>query len=112
MTPAAGVSGTATITVTVTDGKGESSSQSFVMTVNPGTAAGAPQIIVPPASQTLGLGSSVALDVTATGTPPLKYQWRLNGANIPGATGPTYPIPAFGVANDGDYRVTVANALG
>ena len=31
-------------------------------------------------------GSNAAFSVTATGTPPLNYQWSLDGAPIPGAT--------------------------
>lgn len=110
--PVAGVSGTALITVTVTDGNGAAASDSFILTANPGVTDGVPIILVHPDSQTVRLGSPVSLNVAALGDEPLGYQWRLNGINIPGANGPVYNIPSFGLAQAGDYRVTVNNLSG
>ena len=45
-----------------------------------------PTITVPPSAQTVQCGSNAAFSVTATGTPPLNYQWTLDGARIAGAT--------------------------
>jgi AmiR/NasT family two-component response regulator len=45
-----------------------------------------PTITVPPSAQTVQCGSNAAFSVTATGTPPLNYQWRLDGVPIAGAT--------------------------
>ena len=46
-----------------------------------------PPVIVtpPPAGQTNVQGSTATFSVVASGSPPLRYQWRHNGANISGA---------------------------
>jgi hypothetical protein len=44
-----------------------------------------PTILTDPVSQTTTPGNSIVLSVLASGSPPPIYQWRLNGANIPGA---------------------------
>jgi hypothetical protein len=56
-------------------------------------------------------GQPVTLCVSASGTPPLLYQWRLNGQNIPGATDSCYIIPAAQTADGGAYSVVVGNVL-
>ena len=43
-------------------------------------------ITIAPSAQTVQCGSNAVFSVTATGTPPLNYQWSLDGAPIPGAT--------------------------
>ena len=45
-----------------------------------------PTITVPPLAQTVQCGSNAAFNVTATGTPPLNYQWSLDSVPIAGAT--------------------------
>lgn len=45
------------------------------------------------------------------GTPPLSYQWKLNGSPIPGGTSPTFGKAAT-VGDTGDYSLTVSNATG
>src|SRR5690606_16946 len=48
------------------------------------------------------VGNGLTLDAgSATG---VKYQWQLNGNNIPGATGNTYPI-----SQAGNYTVVTTN---
>lgn len=72
--------------------------------------AGFPQITVEPASLTFG-SAGTTLTVTATGSAPLTYQWRLNGTNLPNATNATLAVA--GVATHaGSYRVLVTNSLG
>jgi hypothetical protein len=44
--------------------------------------------------------------VTATGT-NLTYQWRKDGANIPGATSAVYSIPAASLDQAGNYDVVI-----
>src|SRR5207249_4526035 len=63
-------------------------------------------------SQSILFGSTVTLTVQATGTGPLTYQWRLNGVNVPGETGPTLTVANFQTGNAGDYTVAVADAFG
>ena len=48
-----------------------------------------PTITVPPSAQTVQCGSNATFSVTAAGTPPLNYQWSLDGLPLPGATNPT-----------------------
>jgi hypothetical protein len=47
------------------------------LTVNPAIIA--PTITTPPANQSVTAGANVSFTVTASGTAPLAYQWRLNG---------------------------------
>ena len=43
-----------------------------------------PVITTPPQGATVAVGSTVTLSVAVTGTPPLSYQWKKNGADLPG----------------------------
>ncbi|MBM3879710.1 MAG: immunoglobulin domain-containing protein [Verrucomicrobia bacterium] len=52
-----------------------------------------PSITSLPLSQTNLMGSTVVFVVEATGTEPLRYQWRRNGANLAGATNATLTLP-------------------
>src|SRR5215470_10040732 len=77
---------------------------------NPATA---PQIVVPPASQTVAAGQSATFSVTVTGTAPLSYQWTKNGSNISGANSASYTTPATTSADNGSqFDVVVSNARG
>lgn len=73
-----------------------------------------PSITLPPAAPVILPGiSNATLQVTATGTPPLTYQWRAGGQSIVGATRSslsfTNPTPATAV---GPYDVVIANGCG
>jgi hypothetical protein len=50
--------------------------------------------------------------VTAIGTGTLRYQWRFNGMNIPGATNSMFIILAVQLSNAGDYSVVVTDNIG
>lgn len=71
-----------------------------------------PGITNQPLSQSVALGANVTFNVGATGTAPLTYRWRFNGANIAGATNNSYVKSAVQVTNAGNYSVVVSNALG
>lgn len=58
------------------------------------------------------LGLAAQFSVSVTGTPPFKFQWRLNGQNIPGATNELYTIAAVTPAHAGIYSVSVGNLVG
>jgi hypothetical protein len=45
-----------------------------------------PAITLQPRSQSVSLGANVTFRVTATGTPPLSFQWRWNETPVDGAT--------------------------
>lgn len=70
-----------------------------------------PTILSAPADQVLPMGAPVNFKVTAAGTSPLTYQWRLNGTNLPAMTNSTL---AFNVqpGNSGAYSVVVSNLYG
>jgi pimeloyl-ACP methyl ester carboxylesterase len=68
-------------------------------------------ITVPPQSQVANAGATVSFSVTATGTGQLSYQWRFNGATIPGATAGTLSLTNVQSANAGDYWAVVTNSI-
>ena len=72
----------------------------------------APGIIAQPAGQSVLAGTPVTFNVTAYGTPPLSYQWRFNGGDIPGATTSSFALARANSTNSGAYSVLVANAYG
>jgi len=72
----------------------------------------APEIISSPQDVDLFVGDKLDLSVTATGTPPLSYQWYKDGAPVPGATSPQLTIPDVTEADAGSYTVVVSNAAG
>ena len=73
----------------------------------------APNITTQPVNKTAINGSTATFSVAATGTDPLSYQWILNGAIIPGATGQSYTTPATNLSDNGTkYSVLVRNDHG
>ncbi len=73
----------------------------------------APSIVTPPASSLGAAGKSVVFSVTATGSPTLRYQWRLDSVEIPGATASTYTTPSLALEDGGGiYSVVVSNNIG
>jgi hypothetical protein len=72
----------------------------------------APSIMVQPLSQTVPAGTNLALNVQATGSPPLYYQWRLNGTNLPGATRTSLTLNNVRTNQSGLYSVVVTNWMG
>ena len=78
-------------------------------------SAGTPQIATQPQSQTIRVGETATLSVTATGNATLQYQWFLgNSGNtngiIAGATSATYP--ATGLLTNTSFWVSISNSLG
>ncbi len=63
-------------------------------------------------SQTAPGGATVTLSVTATGSPPPLFQWRLNGVNIPGAVFSALTLPNLRPQDGGSYTVVVDNGSG
>ncbi len=78
----------------------------------------APPIIVPPtitqqpASTSAIEGGAAKFAVTASGSPPLSYQWQFNSDLIVGATNDTLTLTGLTTNAAGNYRVTVTNAAG
>jgi len=71
-----------------------------------------PTIVTPPLSQLVNLGGLLNLVVEAVGPPGLRFQWRLNGANIPGATNFNYIVNSLLAKDAGSYTVDVYDGLG
>jgi hypothetical protein len=71
-----------------------------------------PSITTQPASQTVPAGSNVTFSVAATGTAPLSYQWKKDGADISGANGATLTLTNVQPSDAGSYTVVVSNSLG
>jgi hypothetical protein len=57
-------------------------------------------------------GGDLNLSVAAGGSPPLFYQWYLNGSAISGATNSTYTATDIGTNQAGSYTVLVSNGVG
>lgn len=58
-------------------------------------------------------GQTVSFAVQARGSPPLVFQWTLNGSAIPGATNAMLALPRLALRMNGNlYAVVVSNALG
>jgi hypothetical protein len=71
-----------------------------------------PVITTQPAPVTTVRDQPAAFTVDASGTPPLLYQWRFNGANLPGATNQTLTLTAVQTNQAGHYSVLVFNSAG
>lgn len=96
--------------VVVTNSAGSATSSVASVTVNP--APEAPGITSQPESVTVMSGSNATFSVTATGTAPLRYQWRKAGVAVAGATNSTLAFTPAVVLNAGDYTVVITNVAG
>jgi hypothetical protein len=73
----------------------------------------APVITTQPIGQTITAGQSATFFVADTGTAPLSYQWKKNGAPISGATVSSYTTPATAASdNASQFSVVVTNSAG
>ena len=69
-------------------------------------------LITQPQSQTISPGNNVTFTVTAVGTPPLAYQWLLNGTNAIGVNTNTYSLTNIQSTDAGNYSVVVMSVAG
>ena len=69
-------------------------------------------IVTQPAAQTINAGQSATFTVAASGTAPLSYQWRRDGANVSGATSSSLVISNAQLLQSGSYTVVVTNVVG
>lgn len=98
------------IAVTITANNGISVTQSFTLTILPPNLP--PTIATQPAGVAVNPGTSVTFSVAVTGTAPFAYQWRRNGAVLPGATGSSLILSGVQSTNSGVYSVAVTNDFG
>ena len=68
-----------------------------------------PVILVSPRSVRGASGESIQLTVQASGQGLLKYQWRRNGLNLPGAASPVLILQALNTSTVGAYTVVVTD---
>jgi predicted outer membrane repeat protein len=92
--------------VDISNGAGSVSSRVAVVVID-----GAPVITSQPVGATLFAGQPFMVAITATGQ-DLAYQWRQNGAAIPGANLPAYSVAAAAVTDTGSYDCVVNNPAG
>jgi hypothetical protein len=94
-----------------------------VYAINPGGSAfsAAAQVVIaeapfilsaPPGIYGTNGGSNATLTVVAGGTPPLSYQWKADGADIPGATTPSLAFTNLVLNQSAVYGLTISNAYG
>lgn len=91
--------------VIVSNAFGVATSLVATLTVDP-----IPRITAQPQSQTVLVGANVTFSVAAQNA--TGYQWRKNGADIPGATGSSYAITSVRTNDAAGYSVMVSNSQG
>lgn len=96
------------VVVTNLEGAVTSSAAYLGVLVPPSISSGGQPTNFPSAS----LGATVGNRVVASGSPPLSYQWRFNGTNLPGQIGASIFLSDLKAAATGDYTVVVTNLGG
>ncbi len=71
-----------------------------------------PSITLEPLDQSVPRDGSVTFSVAATGTAPIAYQWRKDGADLPGETGASLTLTNVAYSASGDYDVVLQNPDG
>jgi hypothetical protein len=92
--------------ITITDAGSNYTSTTAIYIYFPLSISAQPQSLVVNAYDTASFG------VTASGTPPLSYQWSLNGTNIVGATSGSLTISNVVQTNLGTYAVVLTDPFG
>ncbi len=86
--------------------------ETLAVTMTP-PASAHPTVSIASPTARLEAGQPLELKATVTGTPPLSYQWRQDGAPIAGATSALYTIPYLSSTDGGhQYDVIVTNTSG
>lgn len=71
----------------------------------------APNIATQPLGQTNATGSNATFSVTASGTAPLAYQWRKNGAPLAGKTDASLGMTSLTTNDAGNFTVVITNRV-
>ena len=105
--------GTATVTVTVNNGSKSNNivTQKFTVTILPQNIV-KPVILNKLTNNVVVAGQTATFNVIATGTGPLKYQWKFNGAALPAQTNSTVTLKNVTTNQTGAYSANVSNAAG
>ncbi|MBS0630966.1 MAG: immunoglobulin domain-containing protein [Verrucomicrobia bacterium] len=99
-------------TVQVTNTTASVTSAIAVLTFTDAPAPVKPSIVAAPQNRQVTAGADVSFTVVAGGTAPFTYQWKKNGADLPGATDATLSLTAVAVGGTGEYSVVVTNSAG
>ncbi len=75
-------------------------------------AAVPPNINTQPADLTAIVGTTALVNVGVAGTPPLNFQWKFFGTNLPGATANPLALVNVQTNQAGNYFVVITNAYG
>jgi hypothetical protein len=112
--PVVNKTGTATITVTVKEsGTSNTVTRTFIVTVASltGRTSRSHLSFSKPLTNSVALvGQTKTLNVTATGTGALRYQWQFNGTNLPSAVSPVLTLNKITPNQAGTYSVVVYNS--
>jgi hypothetical protein len=96
----------------VTDALLVGTAQRFYRVAVTGYAPGPPAILAQPAPVTNYVSLAAAFTVSASGTPPLAYQWSKDGTNIAGATQNSLILRPIAPSDAGGYMVRITNISG
>jgi Alpha-tubulin suppressor and related RCC1 domain-containing proteins len=72
----------------------------------------APSIVSQPIGQTVLGGTNVTFSVSASGTPPLSYQWRKNDVALTNQLASSLALTNVTRTNSGSYSVVITNVAG
>jgi uncharacterized delta-60 repeat protein len=97
-----------TYALVASSSQGSVTSQLAVLTLVPTV----PVILQQPVSKVVALGGSASFTVSAKGTEPMTYQWRLNGISLAGATSTALTVNNIQWTNTGTYDLVLSNAVG
>jgi alpha-tubulin suppressor-like RCC1 family protein len=95
--------------VMVSNYLGSVTSAAATLTVSPPSP---PSITTQPVSQSAVTAGTATFSVAATGTEPMKYQWRKDGTAISGATNSSISFSNVQTEQLGSYTVVISNSLG
>jgi hypothetical protein len=96
----------ANYSVLVSDGTASVNSPAAELVVLAG-----PEFLAQPTSLSVTQGVNVTFRANVRGLVPLTYQWKRNGANLPGATNVNLSLPSVSGADAGAYTLTALNPL-
>ncbi len=83
------------------------------LTTEPSTVRIHEQLVITsaPHDVKVPLGAATGFGVTATGPLPVRYQWRFNGADLPGKTNRFLNLNGVTLASEGTYTVVVSDTV-
>src|SRR4030095_8671854 len=71
-----------------------------------------PAFSLQPKSQSVSIGATVSVRSSASGTPPVAYQWHHNNLILSGATNFTLTLTNVQLVQSGEYQIEASNAWG